>query len=132
IYRKWNIWDEYQPAFFASAARVIPSRADGEGSRAAQANRGSLAPLGMTLAYIPALLKASVITIVLSCLAMVLAVAFGVLIASGRVYASKPVRAVLTLYVEVVRGTPVLLQLFVLYYGLHSLVSLPAISSAIS
>src|SRR5207247_1440895 len=93
--------------------------------------RGSLAPLGMTLAYLPALLKASVITIVLSCLAMVLAVAVGVLIASGRVYARKPVRALLTLYVEVVRGTPVLLQLFVLYYGLSSVIRLPAFIAAL-
>ena len=50
---------------------------------------------------------------------MALAVDVGVLIASGRVYGGRGRRALLlTVYVEVVRGTPVLLQLFVLYYGL--------------
>src|SRR5262249_10121003 len=83
------------------------------------------------LAYIPALLKASVITIVLSCVAMALAIAIGVVIASGRVYASKPVRALLTLYVEVVRGTPILLQLFVLYYGIAAAIRLPAFIAAL-
>jgi polar amino acid transport system substrate-binding protein len=34
-------------------------------------------------------------------------------------------------YVEVTRGTPVLLQLFVLYYGLASVVRLPAWTAAI-
>jgi polar amino acid transport system substrate-binding protein len=124
IYRKWNIWDEYQPAFFQ---HVILSEAK-------DLRRPDPSPsprLRMTMAYLPALLKASVITIVLSCLAMMLAISFGVLIASGRVYASKPVRALLTLYVEVVRGTPVLLQLFVLYYGLSSVIRLPAFIAAL-
>jgi polar amino acid transport system substrate-binding protein len=126
IYRKWNIWDEYQPAFFKTSSEQRAASGKAEPLPAA---RRSL--LALTRAYIPALLKASVITIVLSCLAMTLAVAVGVLIASGRVYASKPVRALLTLYVEVVRGTPVLLQLFVLYYGLSSVIRLPAFIAAL-
>jgi ABC-type amino acid transport system permease subunit len=36
----------------------------------------------------------------------------------------------LTVYVEVTRGTPVLLQLFVLYYGLSAVVRLPAFVAA--
>ena len=54
----------------------------------------------------------------LSCLSMALAVALGVLIATGRVYGGPLVAAALTGYVELMRGTPILLQLFVLYYGL--------------
>src|SRR5256886_15610501 len=50
---------------------------------------------------------------------------------SGRVYGPAPVRAVMTAYVEVIRGTPVLLQLFVLYYGLAGLVRLPAFLAAV-
>ena len=40
-------------------------------------------------------------------------------------------RAALTTYVEVTRGTPVLLQLFVIYYGLSSVVRLPAFVAAL-
>lgn len=127
IYRKWGIWDDYQPAFFQASG----------GQRAASASplnpplaaRRSL--LASTKAYFPALLRASLITILLSCLAMALAISLGVVIASGRVYGAKPVRALLTLYVEVVRGTPVLLQLFVLYYGLSSVIRLPAFVAAL-
>jgi His/Glu/Gln/Arg/opine family amino acid ABC transporter permease subunit len=81
--------------------------------------------------YLPALLRAGVITIVLSCLAMALAVSLGIAVAAGRVYGSPIVRGVLTAYVEVVRGTPVLLQLFVIYYGLSSIVRLPAFAAAV-
>ena len=122
IYRKWNIWDRYQPAFFANIDRVEQQRPTANSQRPTA---------NYVLAYLPALLKASIITIVLSCLAMALAIGVGVLIASGRVYARKPMRAVLTLYVEVVRGTPVLLQLFVLYYGLSSVIRLPAFIAAL-
>ena len=40
-------------------------------------------------------------------------------------------RVLLTVYVEVMRGTPVLLQLFVLYYGLSAVVRLPAFVAAL-
>jgi polar amino acid transport system substrate-binding protein len=80
--------------------------------------------------YLPALLRASVVTIVLSTISMLLAVALGIVIASGRVYGNRIVRLLLTFYVEVVRGTPALLQLFVLYYGIAAAIRLPAFLAA--
>jgi His/Glu/Gln/Arg/opine family amino acid ABC transporter permease subunit len=124
IYRKWGIWDSYQPAFFASVLNADATAKTSEGG-------GPVKNLDVVLRYIPALLRASLITIALSCAAMALAVFIGVFIASGRVYGSAPVRALLTIYVEVVRGTPVLLQLFVLYYGLSSVIRLPAFLAAL-
>jgi polar amino acid transport system substrate-binding protein len=82
-------------------------------------------------AYIPALLRAAGITLVLSCLAMALAVVAGIAIAAGRVYGPSALRIALTVYVEVIRGTPVMLQLFVLYYGLSAVVRLPAFLAAV-
>lgn len=129
IYRQWNIWDEHQPAFFVATLASGERRvASGETPTPPPARRSLLAA---TRAYFPALLRASVITLVLSCLAMALAIFVGVLIASGRVYGNVLVRSLLTTYVEVVRGTPVLLQLFVLYYGLSEVVRLPAFIAAL-
>jgi polar amino acid transport system substrate-binding protein len=81
--------------------------------------------------YLPSLLQASVVTIVLSCLSMALAVGLGVLLATGRVYGGRSLRAVLTGYVELIRGTPILLQLFVLYYGIAAAIRLPAFVAAL-
>ncbi|HEX7154568.1 MAG TPA: ABC transporter substrate-binding protein/permease [Thermoanaerobaculia bacterium] len=135
IYRKWEIWDEFQPKLFARvaqpAAAVAPAPVAERGpNRAAQpAVRPSL---GQTvLRYLPALLRAAVITILLSCAAMALAILLGVLIATGRVYGGTFTRALLTAYVEIIRGTPVLLQLFVLYYGLSAVIRLPAFVAAL-
>ena len=126
IYREWGIWDQYQTAFFQRISSGGP-----RSSAAAAAGDGGPPQKTLVLAYIPALLRASLITIVLSCAAMALAIFVGVMIASGRVYGNAPVRAILTTYVEVVRGTPVLLQLFVLYYGLSSVIRLPAFVAAL-
>ena len=71
------------------------------------------------------------ITAVLSVLSMTLAIVVGVLVASGRVYGAAPLRALMIGYVEVIRGTPLLLQLFVLYYGLAGVVRLPAFLAAV-
>ena len=133
IYRKWGIWDSYQPAFFSGilggglsgAPAPSPARTGG-GAGAPQRTHTQL-----IISYIPSLLKASIVTIVLSCAAMALAVFCGILIASGRVYGGAITRLLLTSYVEIVRGTPVLLQLFVLYYGLASVIRLPAFVAAL-
>ena len=129
IFRKWNVWNDDQPALFA---RVLISSAPP--TLGTLGTRGTLAPASHENAvrqYLPSLLRAALITLALSCLAMALAVALGALIAIGRVYGDRMTRMVLTAYVEVMRGTPVLLQLFVIYYGLASVIRLPAFIAAL-
>jgi His/Glu/Gln/Arg/opine family amino acid ABC transporter permease subunit len=127
IFRRWDMWNEDQPALYARMTGSDPTTA---GPTAATTVTG-LSSREAALRYLPALLRAAVITIVLSCLAMALAVAAGVLIASGRVYGSRAVQVILTGWVEVIRGTPLLLQLFVLYFGLAAVVQLPAFIAAL-
>ncbi len=76
-------------------------------------------------------LEAAVVTLELSVLSFLLAVPLGVLLAVARVYGAAPARACARIYVEVFRGTPVLLQLFVLYYGFGDLVSLGPVQAAV-
>ena len=76
-------------------------------------------------------LAATWVTLKLSVLAFLLAVPLGVLLAVCRVYGSAPVRTAARLYIELFRGTPVLLQLFILYYGLTSVVNLGPVEAAV-
>jgi len=127
IYRRWGIWDERQAAFLVAqvgGAAAVPDVA------AATPPLAHANVYEATLRYLPAVFRASVITIVLSCLSMALAVMVGIAVASGRLYGGRLLRAALTTYVEVTRGTPVLLQLFVIYYGLSSVIRLPAFVAA--
>ena len=130
IFRRWNVWNDDQRALYASILAdpdTITAPPTTDPTTASQAPR----LLEATSRYLPSLFRAAGITLVLSCLAMALAVALGVAIATGRVYGDSITRRALTVYVEVMRGTPVLLQLFVIYYGLSSVIRLPAFAAAL-
>lgn len=129
IFQRWGVWDAQQAAY----QQRLLAQLDAKG--APPAGFGGAPVVARTdsaiTAYLPALLRAAAITAGVSVAAMILAVLLGGAIAAGRVYGGPAARALLGTYVEVVRGTPVLLQLFVLYYGLSAVVRLPALLAAI-
>jgi polar amino acid transport system substrate-binding protein len=146
ILRRWLVWNDDQPKLYATVASgvVAATRADSADGTAvggasdavdsaAAAGTGAARPSGWVMArqYLPSLLSAAAMTLVLSCLSMALAVCLGSVIAIGRVYGNRLLRVLFTAYVEVIRGTPILLQLFVIYYGLASVVRLPAFVAAL-
>ena len=73
------------------------------------------------LGFLPLIGRAALMTVAVSACAMVLAVAWGLLLALGRRYGSWPLRLAATGYIEVVRGTPLLIQILFIFYGLPSL-----------
>jgi polar amino acid transport system substrate-binding protein len=128
IFRKWNVWNDDQPALYA---RVLAAASDVVAERPAAARPSRPTRYELTLQYLPSLFEAALITLALSCLSMAFAVTLGIAIATGRVYGGPLTRAVLTGYVELMRGTPVLLQLFVIYYGIAAMIRLPAFVAAL-
>jgi polar amino acid transport system substrate-binding protein len=126
IFRRWHMWNEDQPQLYARllAGEEVTTQAPGS-------DAPSLSTWEATKRYFPALVRAAVITLVLSCLSMALAVIAGVVVASGRVYGPAAVRLPLEGFVEVIRGTPLLLQLLVIYFGLAGVVQLPAFVAAL-
>ncbi|MEA2101659.1 MAG: amino acid ABC transporter permease [Thermodesulfobacteriota bacterium] len=71
--------------------------------------------------YFPTLLKATVMTLLLVLITMIASPVAGLFIALGRISRIKPLSALLWFYIWVFRGTPLLLQLFFIYYGLPQL-----------
>lgn len=64
------------------------------------------------------ILKGSVITVELFTITIILSLLLGVLVALGKTSKIKPLRIILSLYTWAFRGTPLLLQLFFIYFGL--------------
>ncbi len=120
IFRAWGVWDESEARFIQRVLAEPPRPGVAMVSASAAAAR-----------YLPALLRAALITLVLSCLSMGVAIAVGAGVAIGRIYGPPLVRRAFAAYVEVMRGTPLLLQLFVIYYGLSAVVRLPAFAAAV-
>jgi polar amino acid transport system substrate-binding protein len=108
IYEHYGVWTEAQAELGQLAGKsdqelgVIASRL---GGWAVLRERGWL------------LVESAGVTVALACAAMPLAMAIGLLVALGRLYGPAPLRWLLVAYVEILRGTPLMLQLFVIYYA---------------
>jgi polar amino acid transport system permease protein len=74
-------------------------------------------PLAFAVKYLPALASGVWLTIVLTAISITLGFPIAVVLAASRVYGRVTGWISLT-YIELIRGTPLLAQLFVLYYGL--------------
>nr|WP_210308976.1 amino acid ABC transporter permease [Ochrobactrum sp. CM-21-5] len=59
-------------------------------------------------------------TIELSCMAMVLGLIVSIVCAWGKTSGPKPVRFVIDAYIEIIRNTPFLVQIFFIFFGLPS------------
>lgn len=73
--------------------------------------------INLILASLPAIFRGALVTLSLWLGGTIGAVILGFVVAVVRRYGPKPVAAVLALCVEVLRGTPFLIQIFLLYYG---------------
>lgn len=60
----------------------------------------------------------SKITIVISILTVIFGVIFGTLLALMKISGSKILKVIASSYIEIIRGTPLLVQLYIIYYGL--------------
>jgi len=119
IYSKYHLWDSRQGQLASYRDELL-------------AAAKPISTLRDWPKYLPLLLKAAVVTVEISFLAMGLAVAFGLVLALARLYGVRPLRWLSTTYVEVIRGTPLLIQLFLIYYGLPNLhVRLSAFCAAV-
>ena len=73
------------------------------------------------LAQWPALLRGAGFTLGLSAVAAVLGVGLGVACGWARAWGPRPLAAVVSVYVELIRNTPFIVQLFFIFFGLPSL-----------
>ena len=107
LYEKYGIWNEAQHelATFTGPLELLTDEASARG-------------WALVYQYRARLIDAAIMTLVLSITSMPLAMALGLLIAVMRLYGPTPLRGLLAAYVELLRGTPLMLQLFVLFYVL--------------
>jgi polar amino acid transport system substrate-binding protein len=71
--------------------------------------------------YLPLLLQGALVTLEISALSMAIAIGLGLLMAVFRVFGPRAVAWPVIGFIEVIRGTPLLIQLFIIFYGLPSI-----------
>jgi polar amino acid transport system substrate-binding protein len=112
IDRRYELWDPQQAALATWTAEAVPTTTSGAATAATKP-----APVPM-LRYFKILLEAAVTTLWVSLTSMALAMSWGLGLALARRHGPKPLRWMASLYIEVFRGTPLLLQLYFIYFGL--------------
>jgi polar amino acid transport system substrate-binding protein len=137
IDRKYGIWDAHQAglAGIAASGRFYGySRANGEKVEKNQMPAEDAVSLGapkhgwqVVEEYGGILAESAGMTVILSVLSFPLAILLGLMIAVGRLYGPGWLRVPLTGYVEFLRGTPVMLQLYFIFFFLPEIgVQVPA------
>jgi polar amino acid transport system substrate-binding protein len=119
IYGRYGLWDETQAGLAAwtpgiDEGRAVSSPTDGNASSPERPKAG----FGSAWRYLPILLEAAVTTLWVTLASMALAVAGGLALALARCHGPWLLRLLAVAYIEVFRGTPLLLQLYVIYFGL--------------
>lgn len=114
------------------AERAKPSAGQGgsarPGARAGVTIRWEL--LGSAL---PSLLRGARMTLLLTLTVLLLGVPAGLMVALARLSGFRPLATAATIYVEAVRGTPLLMQIYVIYFVLPaSGINLPQLTTAIA
>jgi polar amino acid transport system substrate-binding protein len=124
LYEKYGLWNEAQRELASLGAR-----SDSElGIQATQLRGWAVIRSRGWL-----LVEAAGMTILLASLAMPLAMALGLLVALARMFGPAPLRWLTVGYIEVLRGTPLMLQLFVIFFLLPEIgLPIPAFYAAIA
>lgn len=82
--------------------------------------------------YVDEIVRGIALTLQLTCLTMAIALVIGLLVALARMSDNRPLPGLATAYVEVIRNTPLLVQLFIVFFGLPSIgVRLDAYTAAV-
>ena len=105
IYRKYGLWDDRQEILKNYQVQAV-------------AHAQAVSTLREWPKYLPLLLRGALTTVELSVLGMALAIVLGMVVVLVRLYCAAPLSWLAQGYVEVIRGTPLLIQLFLIYYGL--------------
>ncbi len=74
--------------------------------------------LNLIVLYLPRLLKGMVATIELTILSLLIAIILGLCTCFFKISKFKILRGIATVYVDIIRGTPLMVQAFFLYFGL--------------
>jgi polar amino acid transport system substrate-binding protein len=126
ILEGWHLWDDAQ-VDLASAPVETGAPTSGASSLGSPPTSGASS---LDRHQVTLFLEGAVVTALLSVAAFAIAMPLGLLLAAVRMGAGRVARGAATAYVEILRGTPVLLQLYVLYFGLAPVLKLGPLTAA--
>lgn len=129
ILGRWGIDGDRQARLERDAANDV-GVGDGAGFNTGVGATAPAPTPAFGVRHVRLFVEGAVVTLLVSTAAMLIAVSLGLGLALTRLYLPRG-RLLAGAYIELFRGTPVLLQLYVLYYGLAPVLRLDAFGAAI-
>ncbi len=122
IYARWGLWNEETARLLGASAPLGEPEAFDRWTTAV----GKQPPFLVRVRdryprMMPLFAEGALLTLAVSLASMALAVILGVSLALARVYGPRPLRWAAVGYIEFFRGTPLLIQLTMVYFGLPEL-----------
>lgn len=127
LYEEWNIFNELTAEYFGDSIPAKPPFAPKYERTVSLFQKETLsaktfaARLERYRQFLPLLTESALVTLKVSIVAMLFAMVVGFILAIGRVYGPWPIRTLVTLFIELIRGTPLMIQLLFIYYGLANI-----------
>ncbi|HEU0175436.1 MAG TPA: ABC transporter substrate-binding protein/permease [Blastocatellia bacterium] len=123
IYEKWGIWNgETEQLFARISSASQPGQVYEEFTQNITKKLTWRERLERYKSYLPPLLLIGApMTLLISVLGMALAIVIGLAVALIYLYAPRPASWLARGYVELFRGTPLLIQLYLIFYGLPNI-----------
>lgn len=119
LYDRWDLAGRQQMLLLRDAAEIPPAP--------------SRSTWDLVRETLPLLMRSAGMTVLLSCVSFPLAMLLGLAVAVGRLYGPPFLRPLLAGYVEVLRGTPLMLQLYAIFFLLPKVgLALPALVAAVA
>ena len=75
--------------------------------------------------YLPYFVHGTLATLIISVLTVILGSIVGLFVALLKLSKNKLLKAIASVYVEIIRGTPAMLQIMICYYGLSNILPIP-------
>src|SRR6202047_1134082 len=125
ILSRWGLWTSTVAQAFGQTVKPSAPETEYQAFAAAQSPQTNFWSRLQSYAVAgPLLRRAALLTLAVSLAAMAVAIVIGFLLAVCRVFGPPPARWFATAYIEMMRGTPLLIQLLFIFYGLPN-VGLP-------
>jgi len=122
ILDSWNLWNFMMETYLNDFAptNVPPKKYQYFVESVSQKSRFT-ERIELYLKFMPVFFEAALITLGLSFVAMLLAIFAGLIIALLRIYGGKILSWFAVAYIEIIRGTPLLIQLYLIFYAIPSI-----------
>lgn len=122
ILEKWNLWNSVLANKWGDfSQKIYPKFGWDDFVQFNNLGISFMERIERYISVLPLFGRATLVTLTLSIISMLLAIIIGSFLAVMKIFGPKWISYIATSFIEIIRGTPLLIQLFIIFYALPSI-----------